>query len=244
MARCTLPGRITLPASRVTPKRRDLARPARRPRPRGSPSTASDRPRRPSRRCLRSSRLDRLEVDVGGFTRSGPRTNPAEDALSAMVSPIRMSQSTIRLSISSIAGATASVASMTSCSVHPSPGEVVAEDERDLDLHPRVAVAAGTRPVRRRTDLHVVQQVAVVRLVDAHHLLHRLRREPDLVPADPGARVQPTPDVEQLDLVGVDHVEVRPGLAQRRDRRAVASAAAQGVGRPRVVRRRTAWGRC
>ncbi len=91
------------------------------------------------------------------------------------------------------------------------------QDEPDLDLHSRVQV-----PVRLNRSvleyLHFVEQVPIVRLVDAHHLLHRQRREADLVPHHPGAFGDPLTDVDQLDLVGVDDVDLGAPGGQRRDR--------------------------
>ena len=70
--------------------------------------------------------VDRGDVDVLGRHRSGPRTKPAEEALSAMVSHSPIFQSLIRLSINSIAGANAAVAASTSSSVQPAPGRSLA----------------------------------------------------------------------------------------------------------------------
>ena len=67
-------------------------------------------------------------------------------------------------------------------------------------------------------DLHLVEQVPVVRLVDTHHLLHRQRRQADFVADYPGALGDPLADVDQLDLVGVDDVDLWVPGRQRRDR--------------------------
>ena len=108
-----------------------------------------------------------------GDTRASPSTQPADEALSAIVSDSLIFQSVMRLSISSIAGANAVGGGQHVVLGAALPRQVVAEDEADLDLDPRVAVPArGHRAVLE--DLHVVEQVAVVGLVDAHHLLHRL----------------------------------------------------------------------
>lgn len=65
----------------------------------------------------------------------------------------------------------------------PLPRETPAEYVADLDLDPRTAVA-----VRLDGGLlgqhHVGEQMTVVRLVDAHHLLHDLRGQADLVSVD------------------------------------------------------------
>ena len=91
------------------------------------------------------------------------------------------------------------------------------QDEADLDLHPRVEVLVRLdRDVLE--DLHLVEQVPVVRLVDAHHLLHRQRRQAHLVAHHPGALGDPLPDVDQLDFVGVDDVDLGVPSRQRRDR--------------------------
>ena len=53
-------------------------------------------------------------------------------------------------------------------------GQVLGQDEADLDLDPRIQKAARLdRGVLE--DLHLVEQMPVVRLVDPHHLLHRQR---------------------------------------------------------------------
>ncbi len=150
-----------------------------------------------------------------------------------MVSASLIFQSAMRLSMISIAGANASVAASTSSSVHPAPGR-----SRRARTRPRPRRAGSSsgrrRPGRPRSRLHVGEQVAVVGLVDAHHLLHRLRRQPDLVAERPSRRLEPATDVEQLDLVGVDDVDAAdrsrsaarsaPGRARRRAARSAASA--------------------
>jgi hypothetical protein len=56
---------------------------------------------------------------------------------------------------------------------------------------------------------HGVEQMPVVGFVDAHHRLHRLRRQTHLVAGDGGTGVEPLADVDELDLVGIHHVEAR-----------------------------------
>lgn len=88
----------------------------------GFPSTASLRPcatTSPLRVRVASIAVTSMSV---GATRAAPRTNPAEEALSAIVSQRPIFQSVIRVSISSSAGASAAVAARTSASVHPCPG--------------------------------------------------------------------------------------------------------------------------
>jgi hypothetical protein len=93
----------------------------------------------------------------------------------------------------------------------------VSQDESDFDLDPRVEVLVRLdRGVLEY--LHLVEQVSVVRLVDAHHLLHRQRREAHLVTYHPRALGDPLTDVDQLDLVGVDDVDLGVRGGQRRDR--------------------------
>ena len=67
-------------------------------------------------------------------------------------------------------------------------------------------------------DLHLVEQMPVVGFVDVHHLLHGLRRQADLVSDHAGALGDPLADVDQLDLVGVDDVDIGVGVGQRGDR--------------------------
>src|ERR1700753_2731299 len=58
----------------------------------------------------------------------------------------------------------------------------------------------------------------VVRLVDPHHLILRLRREPHFVAQNPRALGDPLTDIDQLDLIGVDDVNIRVGRRERSDR--------------------------
>ena len=73
---------------------------------------------------------------------------------------------------------------------------------------------------------HVGQQVTVVRLADAHHLLHRGGGEADLVADD---RRGPAPDVAELDRVRIGRLQPWIGLGQRRDGRAVTLSRAQAI---------------
>ncbi len=173
---CTSPGRITCPACSRTPNEATL-RASQATEVTGLPSTASDRPT-PTSSSLRSSahRNGGAGPPRPGLTRAAPSTNPAEDALSAMVSGSAMRQSTMRLSMSSSAAVTASVAASTSSSVQPSPGRSAPRMNADLWLDPRDQVAGDVHG-GVLASCHVAEQVAVVGLVHAHHLLHRLRRQ-------------------------------------------------------------------
>ena len=82
---------------------------------------------------------------------------------------------------------------MVGCVVHIVGGdistvEVVAQHERQLDFNLRVDVIG---PLERPTvrDEHVVEQDAVIRLVDLHRLLHRSAREANLLAANYRARL-------------------------------------------------------
>ena len=142
-----------------------------------------------------------------------------------MVSAILMFQSTIRLSISSIAGSDVPRRrrGSTSSSVQPAPGSVVAQDERRPRPRPAGSSSGrASRPARSvGLTVHVGEQVAVVRLVDAHHLLHRLRRERrPCGRTTRGARRRAAAGCSApLDLVRRRRRRrCRSGLAQRRDR--------------------------
>ena len=118
--------------------------------------------------------------------------------------------------------------------MQPSPGQVGTEQEADLGLDPGQQVASGVDgQVLAR--LHVVEQMAVVGLVDAHHVLHGLRRKADLVPDDAPPGVQTPPDVDQLDAVGVVDVEAGVGAGQRRDRGPAVLGGLQRGGGPRLL---------
>ena len=62
--------------------------------------------------------------------------------------------------------------------------------------------------------------MAVVRLVDTHHLLHRRGGQPDLVAHHGRPLGHPLADVDELDLVGVDDVDAGVGGGQRTHRNA------------------------
>src|SRR6476660_6483599 len=100
-----------------------------------------------------------------GDTRCSPGTKPAEEASSAMVSHNAIFQSLMRESMSSRDGARAAVAASTSSSV-----QVVGKEERPRDLASRIQISRrGYRLVFEH--LHLVEQVTVIWIVDAHHLL-------------------------------------------------------------------------
>ena len=86
--------------------------------------------------------------------------------------------------------------------------------------------------------LHLVEQMPVVRLVDAHHLLHCLARQAHFVAQYPGALGDPLADVDQLDLIGVDDVDIRVSRRQRGDRLTAAFGLRQ-VGSQLVAGRHT-----
>ena len=88
----------------------------------GLPSTASLRPSATTSPLLVSTAsILRMSTSLGD-TRASPSTQPADDALSAMVSQSLIFQSLILVSISSMDGANAAVAASTSSSVQPAPG--------------------------------------------------------------------------------------------------------------------------
>ena len=139
----------------------------------GLPSTASLRPSATTS-PLRVSTASMLVMSMSfGDTRASPSTQPAEEALSAMVSHSLIFQSLIRVSISSIDGRERGRGGQHVVLGAARAGQVVGQHEADLDLDPRVQVLADWhRAVLEH--LHLVEQVPVVGLVDAHHLLHRL----------------------------------------------------------------------
>lgn len=96
------------------------------------------------------------------------------------------------------------------------PGQRSLQHESDLGFGAR----GDEPPGRDRVTVghrHVGEQVAVVRGVDAEHLLHRQRGQADLVPDDDATRGKAPIDVEELDLVGIGGVELRPRRAQGGD---------------------------
>ena len=91
-----------------------------------------------------------------------------------MVSHNAIFQSLIRVSMSSIDGAYAAVAASTSSSVQPAPGRSSARmNPTSTSTRGKRYFAAVYRDVFEH--LHIGEQMAVVGLVDPHHLLHRLR---------------------------------------------------------------------
>ena len=93
------------------------------------------------------------------------------------------------------------------------------EHVADLDLDPGVAVPGGRDRRVLRQD-HRVEQVTVVGLVDAHHLLHDRGGEADLVAAHPGAGGELAPDVD------------RAGSRRRRPRRCRGTSRSAGRSAP------------
>ena len=109
----------------------------------GLPSTASLRPSATTS-PLRVSTASMFLMSMSlGDTRALPSTQPADDALSAMVSHSLIFQSVIRVSISSIDGANAAVAASTSSSVQPAPGRSSAS------TNPTSTSTRGYRKLRR-----------------------------------------------------------------------------------------------
>ena len=64
--------------------------------------------------------------------------------------------------------------------------QLLAHDERKLDLDARLAVV-GVFHLRAIGDQLIVEDVAIIRLVDHRRALHGFRRETNLVPNHPGA---------------------------------------------------------
>ena len=96
---------------------------------------------------------------------------------------------------------------------HAGAFQRLAEHERELDLDPRHAVV-GVRHLDAVVQQHVVQQMAVVRLVDLRGLLHRLRRQPDLVADDLRAGGGLVPDDLGLYRVGILDRDIGQRLGQ------------------------------
>src|ERR1700687_3335219 len=115
------PGSTTSPAFSRTPKLSTL-RASQATAVTGFPSTASLRPSATVSPLRFSTASMPLMSTSLGDTRCSPSTQPADDALSAIVSHNAIFQSLIRVSISSIDGANAAVAASTSSSVQLAPG--------------------------------------------------------------------------------------------------------------------------
>ncbi len=89
----------------------------------------------------------------------------------------------------------------------------LAQDESKLDLDPRQAIIL-MRNARAVGDHHVVEQVAVIRLVDLRGALHRLRGEADLVADELCAGRDLAIGHRGRDRVGVLHGDAGPGLGE------------------------------
>src|SRR5882762_8905328 len=121
IARVHDPGNTMSPALRRTPKPSTL-RASQATAVTGLPSTASLRPLATTS-PLRVNTASIVLMSMSfGDTRASPNTQPAEEALSAMVSHSLIFQSVMRVSISSMEGTNAAVAASTSSSVQPAPG--------------------------------------------------------------------------------------------------------------------------
>src|SRR5258708_26894599 len=143
IARVQDPGNTMSPALSRTPKPSTL-RASQATAVTGLPSTASLRPMATTSPLLVSTAsILRMSTSLGD-TRASPSTQPADDALSAMVSQSLIFQSLILVSISSMDGANAAVAASTSSSVQPAPGRSSAR------MKP---TSASTRGYREFADL-------------------------------------------------------------------------------------------
>ena len=91
--------------------------------------------------------------------------------------------------------------------------ERLAEHEGELDLDPRPAIILVRHPGAVGHH-HVVEQVAVVRLVDLRGALHRLGGEADLVADQLGAGRDPALGHLGRDRIGVLDGDVGPGLGE------------------------------
>src|SRR3954452_2846651 len=121
IARVQDPGKTMSPALKRTPNWSTL-RANHATAVTGLPSTASLRPSATTS-PFRVSTASMPQMSMSfGDTRSLPNTQPAEEALSAIVSHNLIFQSVILVSINSIDGANAAVAASTSSSVQPAPG--------------------------------------------------------------------------------------------------------------------------
>ncbi len=105
-----------------------------------------------------------------------------------MVSAIVIFQSAIALSTISIAGSAKSIASMK---LAPrglaAAGKVSRDDQGDLSLHFRLDQSRHHRG-RAVDKLHVIEQRAEIRLINAKLALNRLRSKSDLPPGKRAAR--------------------------------------------------------
>ena len=173
-------------------------------------------------------------MPAGGVA-SCPTTKRADEPLSATVSTKLIFQFSMRESTISSVGTSASVASRTSRSVRPGPAQRSAEDDPDLGLDARLDQLVEEARLAV-LDPHVGEEVTEVGLVDAQHLLHRLGREPDLLPDDLFAGGLAAFDVRELDRVGVVGRELG-SARERRDLRALALGGEELVGKRLDVER-------
>ncbi len=109
--------------------------------------------------------------------------------MSATVSTIEMFQSLIRLSTISIAATTKSVARITSLAITGRSGRSLLQHERHLGLDTRLH-QPGRRHRLAVADRHVGEQHTEVGPIDAEHLLHHRRRQPDLAADPPGPHLR------------------------------------------------------
>ena len=162
----------------------------------------------------------RLDASASSGLPSVPTTNSPLEALSATVSVKVMSQSSMRESTISSAGSATSTASRTSSRV------ISSSVAGSMSRPSRKATSASTRgcssgchrdrrAVDAVADVHVVEQVAEVGLVDAELVLHGLRRRADLAADHGGPAGEPRLHETLLDgvrrgqVVGADQVAHR-----------------------------------
>ena len=109
------------------------------------------------------------------------------------------------------------------------PLQPLAHDEGELDLDPRLAIVR-VRHLGAVADHLVVEDVAVVRLVDHRGALHRLRGQADLVADQLAALLDLALHHVGGDGVGILDGDVREGLRERRRLFAVFRRLHQNVG--------------
>jgi len=135
-----------------------------------------------------------------------------------------------RLSTISRAGMTPAVEASTSATVIPGPTRSLLSRKANLTLTARLDQPLGWDGLSVQY-YHVVQQVPVVGLVDAHHLLHGLAGQANFLAYHPPPARDSGLDDGQLDLIRLEDGQVREALGQGINRDSV------GLGTPAARRR-------
>ena len=194
----------------------------------GCPSAAAPAPDSTMRPFLLNAIPTRRRSTASTGVKRDPRTKRPHEPLSAIVSTSLIRQSAMRLSMISSGNRVPDHAERIERR-HPGSGEIPVEHD-PISASMRGKIIVAELDLGAVLDVHVVGEHPEVGFVDAEHLLHRLRRQPDLVTELPATVAEEVLDVRQLDRVRVGDRQLGVGIRQRSDRLRGARGLSESVG--------------